>query len=170
MKNYLNKEEQAKMTVLFCLQAEMEQMLEAWNERGNLTEAEADKLQTAAMTLSEALQMIFSRLPLEQQRRVYRSAKGNRILMRPRLSGALARAEMEREVQEENEAGAFIPTETVENIADVVLYNCCNPCKLDGCDRKTCKAREVLICLDVPMFDENASGDKCPYDNGGNEE
>lgn len=166
MKNYLNRDEQTKMTVMFCMQVELENMLSTWKERGNLTEVEAAKLQDAAASLEEGLHLIFSRLPVEQQRRVYRSAKGNRILMRPRLTGALAKAEMEQEVKDENEAGAFIPTETVENIADVVLYNCCHPCKLDACDRKTCKAREVLICLDVPMFNYNAEGDTCPYDNG----
>ena len=167
MKSYLNAEEQRKLVVMFCMLAELEKMQENWGSRDCLTEEEDASLKTAFDALQEGLGKIFNRLSPEQQRRIYRCSKENIIQMRPKLTGALARREMDREVKEEGEEGAFMPKNIIDNVADVVLYNCCHPCKLEVCDRKTCKAREVLICLDVPMFDEYAAGDRCPYDNGG---
>lgn len=167
MKNYLNTEEQRKIMSMIILGIELDDMAKSWNERGNLTEDEHKALCDAYKGLDAALLSIFKRLPPEQHRRISYGVAHNTFSVRPKLAGALAKAKMEQEVRDDEEEGAFIPTKTVENIADVVLYNCCHPCKLDACDRETCKAREVLICLDIPMFDYNASGDKCPYDNGG---
>lgn len=166
MKPYLNKEEQQQLAFINCLANELEFMVANWKERDNLTEAEEAKLRETVKAADEALGTILGRLGPEQAQRIARCVKGNMVIMKPRLSSYAMRAMLERDAAENNEAGAFCSLDTAYCLANYALSGHCHPCKLTPEERKSCPARAAFIELDIPMCDEHATGDICPYDNG----
>lgn len=167
MKNYLNKEEMTSMVVVYSLGHMAEDMISDWGGRGNLTEEEAAGLKTVVDGADDFLCSVLKRMRPDQEKRFAQHCRENAVFIRPKMTAWEYNLMIQREMEEDNKLGTWIENETTAALADLMLFKNCNPCCLSACDRKVCPIRKVLLQLDIPVYDEYAEGDKCPYDNGG---
>ena len=167
MKNYLNKDEMGALVYIARLAEAMDIIRKEWAERGALTDDEQVDAGAAVIAMKSVLTSIIKRLKPDQAQKFLRFEQGNEIYIRPKMTGWEYKMMLEREMEQDKAVGVWVETETAEALADLLLFKCCNPCGQETCDRESCPIKRVLTLMDIPMCDEYATGDKCPYDNGG---
>lgn len=167
MKNYLNKQELVTLVYVTLLVDQLEKMLKGWAEHDNLTEGEQEAAAAAVEAAKGFTASVLDRMKPDQRVRYIRACYDNDVYLRPRMTDWEFKLWMQREAEQDKKAGVWVEKDTAEALADLLLYKCCRPCCQEACDRESCPIKRVLTLMDIPMCDEYATGDKCPYDNGG---
>jgi hypothetical protein len=167
MKNYLNKEEMTVLVFIRMLTLQIEEMRKGWTARDNMSEEEQTHADAAIEAMQKLIDSVLGRLKPDQYKKYQLYLRANEVHIRPAITDWEYRLEVEREMERDKKVGSWIEWDVAAALADLLLYRCCHPCCQEACDRETCPIKRVFTLMDMPMCNEYAEGDVCPYDNGG---
>ena len=151
-KRYLNKAERSEALILGGISETLDKFAVTARELGR--KEQAKRLKTAATHVQRVLEMMVQPLSDEQADIVMRdAARSNIIAVRGSEADLLER---KRKFQD-------VPTDYVYGLARAVVETACQDCKLRGKAAAECEARQAMLKIGVPVYDEHAPEGVCPY-------
>ena len=154
LKGYLNRQERLDLIMLNCMATyARKKVLNVWDKTASFSMLEKKYIKMGISFIEKAVVMVVKRLDQTFADQLIRDASTADIIVATRRQVAEQRALMQR--ANENVACSY---DTLISLAEIAVEQCSHCTKLD---HTQCKLRTICMELNLPAFDEYATG--CQY-------